>query len=272
MTDFSLAHLTVGSLAPPDVIAVAARAGYNHAGLRLIGATPETPAYPLMHDRAMMRETKVRMGETGIRVLDIELVRLAPETDIAGLEPFLEAGAELGAKHVITGGYDADRSRLIERFAQLCDLAGPFGLSPVLEFFPWTVVPNLTAAFEVIEAAKRPNSGILVDTLHFARSSSTLDELDRLPQQLFPYVHVADAPAETPETIEDLIFTARCERLPPGEGGIDIVGVLNHMPRNIPVALEVPMERLSRELGAEEVARRVRKAAGHVLAHVRSIR
>jgi hypothetical protein len=45
-------------------------------------------------------------------------------------------------------------------------------------------------------------------------------------------------------------------RLPPGEGGIDIVVVLSHTPAGIPVAIEVPMERLAREKGAEAVARR----------------
>ena len=38
MTVFSLAHLTVLSLAPPEMIDVAARCGYGSVGLRLIAA------------------------------------------------------------------------------------------------------------------------------------------------------------------------------------------------------------------------------------------
>jgi sugar phosphate isomerase/epimerase len=270
--EFSLAHLTVLSLSPPDMIAVAARTGYRHVGLRLIAVTAETPGYPLMNDKAMMRETKSRLGDTGVGVLDIEFVRLAPETDIASFEAFLETGAELGARHVITAAYDPDRARLIERYAALCDLAAPFGLSVDLEFYPWTTVPNLSNAVEVVGAADRPNSGILLDTLHFDRSDSTFDELDRVPSNWLPFVHVCDAPAERPATTEGLIFTARAERLFPGDGGIDIAAIMRHMPPDIPVAVEIPMERLTREVGPEEVARRAREAAARVLATAQSIR
>jgi sugar phosphate isomerase/epimerase len=270
--EFSLAHLTVLSLSPPDMIAVAARTGYRHVGLRLIAVTAETPGYPLMNDKAMMRETKSRLGDTSVGVLDIEFVRLAPETDIASFESFLEIGAELGARHVITAAYDPDRVRLIERYAALCDLAAPFGLSVDLEFYPWTTVPNLSNAVEVVGAADRPNSGILLDTLHFDRSDSTFDELDRVPSNWLPFVHVCDAPAERPATTEGLIFTARAERLFPGDGGIDIAAIMRHMPPDIPVAVEIPMERLTREVGPEEVARRAREAAARVLATVQSIR
>ena len=56
------------------------------------------------------------------------------------------------------------------------------------------------------------------------------------------------------------------ERLPPGEGGIDIKNILTHMPRDIPLALEVPMTSLSAVVGPEAVALRVRQAAERLLA------
>jgi hypothetical protein len=89
---FSLAHLTVLSLAPPEVVEVAARTGYQTVGLRLIGVAP-TPSYPLMDDKPMMRATKTATAATGIGVLDIKLVRITPDIDVASLEPFLAAGA-----------------------------------------------------------------------------------------------------------------------------------------------------------------------------------
>jgi hypothetical protein len=48
-----------------------------------------------MRDPKMMCATKSAMAETGVGVLDIELVRITPVIDVAGLEPFLAAGAEL---------------------------------------------------------------------------------------------------------------------------------------------------------------------------------
>src|SRR3954470_8487391 len=266
--DFSLAHLTVLSLPPPEMVGVAARTGYRTVGLRLIAVTPETPGYPLMTDQAMMRETKAAMADTGVGVFDIEFVKITPEIDVAALEPFVAAGAELGAKCVITAPYDPDLTRMADRLGAIADLAGTYGLGAILEFFPWTVVPNLSLALQVVEASGRANTGILVDTLHFARSDSTFEQLDAVPAERLPFVHVADASAEKPTTTEGLIFTARAERLPPGEGGIDIPAIVSRMPAGIPIPPEVPMGALKRAGGPEAVARRCREAAARVLANV----
>jgi sugar phosphate isomerase/epimerase len=264
-TDFSLAHLTVLSLRPHEMIEVAARTGYRFVGLRLIAITPESPGYPLMTDRAMRRDAKAALAGTGVGVLDIEFVKITPEIDVDALEPFVAVGAELGARHIVTAPYDPDLARLADRLGAIADLAVRYGLGVVLEFFPWTVVPNLSTAALIVESAGRANAGILVDTLHFDRSESTLDMLGAIPAARLPFVHVCDAPADKPSTLEGLLHTARAERLPPGAGGLDILRILERMPPGIPVALEVPMERLTREIGPEQVALRVRQNASELL-------
>jgi len=184
---FSLAHLTVIGLSPPEVVRVAARAGYRTVGLRLIRVTETSPGYALMRDPKMMCATKSAMAETGVGVLDIELVRITPVIDVAGLEPFLAAGAELNARYVITAPYDPNLTRLADRLAAIDDLAVRYGLQAVLEFFPWTVVPNLDAAINVVNAAGRPGLGILVDTLHFDRSGSSVERPVRVcPSRMSP--------------------------------------------------------------------------------------
>ena len=142
-----------------------------------------------------------------------------PEADVRDFERFLAAGAELGARHVITQLPDPDRARKTDRFAQLCELARPLGLTIDLEFPSWTETPDLREAIRVMRAANQPNAGILVDLLHFARSGSSVADL-RQPAEWFHFVHVCDAPPGVP-TNEELIYTARFERLFPGEGGID---------------------------------------------------
>jgi sugar phosphate isomerase/epimerase len=261
---FSLAHLTVICLSPPEVVRVAARAGYQTVGLRLIRVTGQSPGYPLMHDPAMMQATKAAMAETGVGVLDIEFVRITPDFELDALEPFLAAGAELGARHVIAAPYDPDLARLADRLGAFTERAAGYGLRAVLEFFPWTVVPDLDAAVRVVEAAG-PETGILVDTLHFNRSGSTNEQLDRIPARRLPFVHVCDAPVQQSYTTEDLLHAGRAERLPPGEGAIDIRGILSHMPQGIPIALEVPMTAMTAAEGAEAVALRVRQAASRLL-------
>jgi sugar phosphate isomerase/epimerase len=266
MTDFSLAHLTALALAPPELVEAAARTGYRTVGLRLIRVTETTPGYPLMDDRPMMRATRAAMAATGIGTLDIEFVKITPDIDVPALEPFMAAGAELGARYVITAPYDPDLGRMADRLAAIGDLASRHGLRAVLEFFPWTVVPDLAAARRMVEAARRPDVGILVDTLHFDRSGSRLDEFDRIPAIRLPFVHVCDAPVRKSYTTEELLHAGRAERLPSGEGGIDIKGILSRMPPGIPVALEVPMTAMSAAEGAEAVALRVRRAAERLLA------
>jgi sugar phosphate isomerase/epimerase len=192
MPDLSLAHLTVISLAPPQMVDVAALTGFRYVGLRLIAVTPENPGYSLMNDKTMMRETKARLADTGIGIHDIEFVRFAPATDVERFLPFLEAGAELGARHVVTAAYDPDGGRLIERFGALCYLAAPFRPTIDMEFFPWTHVPNLSQAAAVVAAAGRPNSGILADALHFDRSASTIEQLDAVPPSRLPFAHLCD--------------------------------------------------------------------------------
>ena len=262
---FSLAHLTVLDLPPTEAVRVAARTGYQYVGLRLIAVTETTPGYPLMDDPAMMRDTKVALADTGVRVLDIEFVKITPEIDVATLKRFVAAGADLGAKYVITAPYDPDLTRLADRLGAISDLSAQYGLRAVLEFFPWTVVPDLSTAVQIVEAAGRTQTGILVDTLHFNRSGSRFEQLDSIPASRLPFVHVCDAPVKDGYTTEELLHAGRAERLPPGEGEINIRSILRHMPPGIPVALEVPMTAMRAAEGAEAVVLRVRQAAERLL-------
>lgn len=265
MTDFSLAHLTVLSLAPPDMIEVAARCGYRHVGLRLVAVTAESPGYPLMTDKAALRETKRRIAATGVGVLDVEFVRLAPGFDARSFEAMIETGAELGARCVISAPYDADRVALAGHLAALADVARPYGMRALMEFFAWTPVASLHDAAAVVAATGRDNVGILVDTLHMDRTGSDPAGLSQIPRDWLPMLHLCDAPTGREATLDAMLLTARAERLPPGEGGLDLAATIRRMPSGIPIALEVPMEGLTRSDGPEEVARRVIAGAQRVI-------
>jgi 4-hydroxyphenylpyruvate dioxygenase-like putative hemolysin/sugar phosphate isomerase/epimerase len=253
--DYSLAHLTALSLSPPELVDAAAAAGYRYVGLRLTKVTMVEPYYPLTYDPALMRATKTHLAATGIEVLDVELARLTSGDNPRDYLRFLEAGAELGARHVITQLPDADFHRKAHRFAELCELARPLGLTMDLEFPSWTETGTLDEATRVLRAADQTNAGILIDLLHFARSRSSISELRSLPREWFHFVHVCDAPAKIPDTTEGLIHTARFERLFPGEGGIDTHEILAALPDDIPYALEIPRAQLAVQVGAREHAR-----------------
>lgn len=250
----SLAHLTVLDMAPPRMIRAAADIGYDSVGLRLIAVTDTTPGYALMSDPALMRETKAALADTGLTVLDIEFVKIVPGFDASSLDAFLEAGAELGARHVITAPYDPDLGALSENLARFGERSAAFGLQTVLEFFPWTVVPDLRSAVGIVEATNRDDIGILVDTLHFDRSGSRLDDFLNVPPARFPFAHVCDAMRQPSYTTEELLYAGRAERLPPGDGEIDIRSILHALPEDIPLALEVPMVSIGNSILAARAA------------------
>ena len=251
---FSLAYLTVLGCPPPEMTYIAARAGYNFVSFRPIymGLQGE-PNFELSANPQLLRQTKTALASTGLRVLDIELARVQDGLDPKKYQPAMEVGAELGAKHVISSIWTDDRVFATECYAQLCDLAKPLGLTMDLEFVTFASVKTLQDALQVLRAARRENCGVLVDMLHFSRSRVAPAELNGVPREWFHFVHLCDAPAAIPTTNEELIHTAREERLYPGEGGIDIAAILERIP-DVPYSIEAPHLARVKEQGYAEHA------------------
>jgi sugar phosphate isomerase/epimerase len=262
----SLAALTVLELGPPELVRTAAAAGYDAVGLRLIPATPEEVDHGLVGDGAMLRETLWALDATGIGVLDAEIFRLRPDTTIANHLPAIETAAQLGARQLLVAGNDPDEARLTASFAAFCDVAARFGLGAALEFMPWTAVPDLVAAARIVAAADRPNGAVLIDAFHLERSGSRLADLAALPPTRLPYAQLCDIPQAAPGDMAGIIAEARNERRFPGEGELDLVGLLRALPAGIPLSLEVPTRSLAATMPALDRARRARAAALRVLA------
>ena len=87
-----------------------------------------------------------------------------------------------------------------------------------------------------------------------ANANSSLEDLAKLPREWFRFAHVCDAAKEVPPTMDGIIHTARDERQFPGEGGIDVRGILACLPQDIPYALEIPRVAMTKAVGPEEVA------------------
>lgn len=253
---FSLAHLTALEYNPAELTYLAAKIGYDYVSLRSIpiGAANE-PEYILAKNKQLLKETKQALESTGLEVLDIEMVRIYDGVDPKEYEHHFEVGAELGAKHVLTTIQTDDQTFALEKFIQICELAKPYGLTIDLEFITWYKCSTLQEAKDIVGKANCDNAGILIDTLHFHRSKIQLEELDECPKEWFHYVHVCDAVAQIPTDTEGLIYTAREDRLYPGEGGIDIAAIVNRLP-DIPYSLEIPHRDRVNEYGYEEHARK----------------
>lgn len=257
---FSLAHLSALDLTPPELVIAASEADYDYVGLRFVAVTPEGAAWPLWEDKATMAGTKARMAETGVGVLDVELLKLFPDTDVRVFEPCMQAAAELGAKHLLTQADDPEFNRLVDNYSKLCDLASPYGLTCDVEFIPWIQTADLAAAGALVRASGRQNGGLVIDSLHFARADCRIEELDEWPKEWFHYIQLCDAPAKAPTTVDGLIYAAREERLLPGEGELDLMGVMRHLPYPVVIGIEMPAETLSFTAPPEERAAMARES------------
>jgi len=248
----SLCHATVPELTPAEAVLVAARTGCAFVSVRLMVDPPGGTTCTIMRDEGLLRATCDSLRATGVRVLDVEVARLAGDTDVAGFEAFLRIAAELGASRVLTTGDDAEPARLVETYGRFCDLAAGFGLGADLEFVPWLGVGGLAEAVRVVSQAARPNAGILVDALHLDRSGGSVTDLRSLRPEWLHYAQICDAGATPPASVAEMIHTAREERLFPGEGELDLVAFLRAMPADIPIAIEVPNATLARRMAAFE--------------------
>jgi sugar phosphate isomerase/epimerase len=266
MTVYSLAYLTSVPFSPADALVLAGKLGYRHTGVRIAPASPGGDFSPLSTDAVMLRETIARAKDSGATVFDVEIARLAADFKVEAFARFLETCGALGARAILVAGDDPDESRLTASFAAFCDAAAKYGLTADLEFMPWTKVPNARAALRVVSNAGRPNGRILVDTLHAGRSATTLADIAAIPRAMLSYAQLCDAPGEIPATHEGLIHTARNARLLPGEGGIDLVGILSQLPVDLPISLEIPHAERLPALGPEEWGRQALAAAKIVVA------
>jgi sugar phosphate isomerase/epimerase len=262
----SLAYLTVSDVDPVTAVHIAAKAGYDLIGFRLLPASPAEAPFPLMNDEALLQDVLSALDDTGVSAADVEIARLKADTKIVDFESFLERSARLRARHVLVAGDDPERARLIESFGQFCRLCRGFSLTADLEFMPWTKVPNLAAARQVVEAAGEANGAVLVDALHLDRSGSSVGEFAALPRSMVNYVQLCDALADYDKSDEELIRVARTERMVPGEGDIDVVAIARAAPPDVTISIEVPNHQWAGQASAQARAKRVIDATREILA------
>jgi sugar phosphate isomerase/epimerase len=230
-----LAALTVLELSPQDQVSAAAQAGYDFVGLRLIPVAGQPHQHKL--DVAAIEK---RLADTGMKVFDIEVFRLDPETEVADYEPTLAIAARLRASDLLVHGADPEHSRLADNWGRLCDLAERYGLAANMEPMPWVEISTVRRANRILELAPRDNAAVLPDAIHFFRESNRLEELAVTKMR---YVQFCDAQGEKPKSMDEIRRQAREDRLMPGEGGLDLAGLLGALPPNLPMCLEIPYAR-----------------------------
>ena len=265
---YSLAYLTIPGTDPVEQIRIAKATGYDAVSLRTIPMhLPNEPEYLLHKDKKLFEAAKNALKEYDIPLMDIELARVRPDLDIAEYEPAFEAAAQLGATDVLGSVWTRDRSYYTEQVGKIAEMAGQYHLNYNIEFLPWAGVRNLQEGITLVDNLHLDNLFLMVDMLHAGRAGVTPAELRRTDPKYFRFLHLCDGPAGPDgdpvlANINDelMIFTAREGRLYPGEGAMDVAGMVAALPE-IPISIELPNLKRMAELGAEGHSRRCLETA-----------
>ncbi len=231
---------------------MAARCGYSHIGLRPVAATPGEPHVPILTDASIRRDLLATLHGEGVGVLDVEIIRILPQMDWALIDAVLTFAQQFGATRMLVADNDPVDARSKASLSQLAERALPYGVTPHLEFMPWTCAANLAAAQSRV--AGIANCALLLDAFHLVRSGGQVDELQHGDPQI-GYLQLCDIGGPIP-IMDEILREARSARLFPGEGDIDLTQLVRRLP-DIAISLEVPADAL-RDAGwtAEMRARR----------------
>ena len=249
----SIAHLCELDIAPAQLIEYAASAGLSSVGLRIAHASPGGIEYPL--DKAGRADVRRRIDATGVSVLYIELISITETTRASDYKTLFDTGAEIGATRLTVAGNATDLNLVADRFAEICVLARDYGINPDFEFMPFRAIRTFGEAVEIVRRAGQPNGRILVDTLHVHRSSSPIADIAKTDPALIGTLQICDAPAIPPPP-EELVTEARTNRLMPGQGGLDLWSIIDALPADIAIGVEVPLA--ARYPGLDPAARLAR--------------
>lgn len=244
---FSLAYLTIPGVDPVSQIKIAKEAGYDFVSLRTIPMhLPGEPEFLPQKDPELFDAIKKALKEYDMPLMDIELARVRPDLDIEEYRPAFEAAAKLGATDVLGSIWSRDKAWYTDTAGKVADYAAEFGLKFNIEFLPWAGVRNLQEDITLVDKLGRDNVYVMVDTLHAGRAGVTAEELARTPRKYFNFIHLCDGPAGPDgdpvlDNIKDdlMLYTAREARFYPGEGVMDIAGMVKAMPE-IPLSIELP--------------------------------
>lgn len=276
MALIGLAHLTMLKLSPPELVDVAAQAGYEFVGVRVKAVTLGEHQYPMEPGSPMSRETLLRLDDTGLEVRDVEFLSLGPNTGPEEWKPALDAGAALGARTISVVGTDPDQARLTDTLAALAADAAPLGLTPTIEPISYQYVRTVAAAADIASAA---GAAVLVDALHLQRGGNTPEDVRALDPDLVPCLQLCDGPVQAPQHIDlpeelplgmnadgsVLHVESRVQRQAVGDGELPLVDLIAAAPPGTPLSLEVPDAALQAEHADIEVARHHLRAARALL-------
>jgi sugar phosphate isomerase/epimerase len=206
----------------------------------------------------------------GVRILEVEYLTgwgTAADRDEAQQDKeqtVFHMARAFGVRHLNAGLLEKlPVDTVADAFGALCERAGP-DLLVALEFMPYSGVPDLATAWQVVQTAR--NGRLIVDAWHWARAGQQASDLEGVPADRIVSVQLCDVRKEPmqPPRAESL-----GHRLPPGQGHGDTVGMVRALAEHGVTPAVVTAEVISDELvacGVDIAAQMTANAAREVLA------
>jgi sugar phosphate isomerase/epimerase len=258
----SLASGVVPEFGPLETIQAAVKGGFDAVGLWI---------EPARWSGQLLRDTKYCLADSGLELLDVEVIWFKPGPSDPAHRRCLDIGMELGARNVLVVSSDPDVGANASKLRELCVHGAPLGMRVALEFGLFTEVKTLAQALAVIEATDHPGAALLLDPLHLARSGGSPDEVAAIDRHLLPYAQFCDAAAVGPpaDDVQGIIREAVDERLQTGSGALPLRALLRALPWGIPLSIELRSKALRD--GWPDPGERARATAAATRRFLRSI-
>lgn len=186
------------------------------------------------------RAIRAQARDAGVQLLDCEVAWIMPGAPDPWLTELVHIAAEIGARNLLCVSSDPDLAATTAKFQTLVDAAKGTGVRVNLEFGIFTEVKTIHMASAVLESVEGKAKALLVDTLHWARSGGTAEDLAAIPREWLSYCQPCDAPAQGPDvtSFDAIIDDAINRRMALGQGGLPLGAMVDALPAHLPMAIE----------------------------------
>ena len=190
----------------------AAHAGFSGIGLRVEdyvraiseGLDDAAMIAILAHYGVRVREVEFLVGWHPLAAIDMAL-KERESTPLRMARTFKVSHVNVG----LFGSFPIDE--ICQSFRALCQRSE---IDLAFEYMPFGAIKTLSAAWQLVAAAECPNARLLIDTWHWVRSGTRVEELAPVDPMAIVAVHLADV---APRAKDSLTEESRHYRMAPGK-------------------------------------------------------
>jgi sugar phosphate isomerase/epimerase len=199
-----------------DVLAGTAAGGFRSIGLDLWSIDAH------LATGGTVASVRRAMDDNGLLCTDLAVLlvtadrasTVATATRIAGFADVL--GGSICGVAIASA---VDRAAMVRTLRDCASVVTDHGMRLAIEYTPYSPIGTLEHAFDLCEAIGWNRAGIMLDSLHVARTGTSYDDIRNLDASTLPLVQFSDASA-APEP--DVLTDSRHFRLLPGDGELPL--------------------------------------------------